>query len=64
MQRAGIKTSALSKQRSSEKIMRNAKVFRITNPERKRTENPIITEIALIAIPLPVVFRVSVTASE
>lgn len=43
--------------------MRKPKAFSIVSPEMKRTEKPIITENALIEIPLPVDLKVYEIAS-
>lgn len=55
---AGIRISAQSRHSSNEKMIRNAKVFRIIIPEKNSTAKPTITEIAFMAIPLPVVVSV------
>lgn len=43
--------------------MRKPKAFRIVRPEMKRTAKPIITENALIEMPLPVDLKVYEIAS-
>jgi uncharacterized membrane protein len=55
---AGISINAHSRHKRIEKMIKKAKLFRITSPEKKSTANPTITEKAFIATPRPVVIRV------
>jgi len=60
----GTRMSAQSRHSRIEKMIRNAKVLRIINPEKNSTANPRMTEKPLMAIPLPVVVSVFLIAVE
>lgn len=63
MVKEGISKRAHKRHINSENIIRKPNAFSIVSPEMKRTEKPIITENALIDIPLPVDLKVYDIAS-
>ena len=62
MHNDGINMRAQRKETNTEKMIRKAKCLMVRNEEIKSTVKPMITEKALMVIPLPVVVMVVVIA--
>ena len=63
MQTAGIRTKAQTRHTAIDSMMSRAKDRMIGKAEKNRTANPMITDRALMVIPLPTVWILVLTAS-